>query len=108
MPQAYTISESSNLVSQRSGVMRVNRRVSAALVMIFILLLSTSLPAAAESNSLAEYSTAVFTRIDFVSNIETIGVAVSGIGLPPTAGLSYRQIGEPFWHSGHQLMRIDD
>jgi hypothetical protein len=88
--------------------MRVNRRISSALVMIFVLLLSTSLPAAAGSSSLMENSTAVFTTIDFVSNIETIGVAVSGTGLPPTAELSYRQSGEGLWHSGHPLMRIDD
>ena len=50
----------------------------------------------------------VFTGINFVSNIETIGVAVSGTGLPPTAELSYRQSGESLWHTGHWLMRIDD
>ena len=58
--------------------MKVICRVSSALGMIFILLLSTSLPAAAESNSLAANSAAVFTGINFVSNIETIGIAVSG------------------------------
>ena len=45
-------------------------------------------------------ATAVFTAIDFVSNIETIGVAVSGTGLPSTAELSYRRSGETLWHSG--------
>jgi hypothetical protein len=88
--------------------MRVNRRISSALVMIFVWMLSTNLSAAAESKSLVEYSTAVFTSIDFVSNIETIGVAVSGTGLPPTAQLSYRRSGESIWRSGHHLMRIDD
>ena len=88
--------------------MRVNRHISSALVMVFVLLLSTSLPAAAESRPLMEYSPAVFTTIDFVSNIETIGVAVNGTGLPPTAELFYRQSGETLWHPGHPLMRIDD
>jgi hypothetical protein len=88
--------------------MRVICRASSALVMIFVLLLSTSLPAAAQSNSLVENSAAVFTGINFVSNIETIGVAVSGAGLPSTAALSYRQSGESLWHTGHPLMRIDD
>ena len=88
--------------------MKVICRVSSALGMIFILLLSTSLPAAAESNSLAANSAAVFTGINFVSNIETIGIAVSGTGLLSTAELSYRQSGESLWHTGHRLMRIDD
>jgi hypothetical protein len=88
--------------------MRVNLRVSCALGMIFVLLLSTSLPAAARSDSLLVNSTAVFTSIDFVPNIETIGVIVSGTGLSPTAELFYRQSGEALWHPGHRLMRIDD
>ena len=88
--------------------MRGNPHNSSALAMVFVLLLSTSLPAAAESKSLMEYSNAVFTTIDFVSNIETIGVAVSGTELPSTAQLSYRRSDEALWHSGHTLMRIDD
>ncbi len=88
--------------------MRVICRVSSTLGMIFLLLLSTSLPSAAGSNSLAANSAAVFTGINFVSNIETIGVAVSGTGLPPTVELSYRQSSESLWRSGHRLIRIDD
>ena len=88
--------------------MRGNLHISSALMMVFILLLSTSLPAAAESKSLMGASNAVFTTIDFVSNIETIGVAVSGTGLPSTAQLSYRRSGEALWHAGHRLMRMDD
>jgi hypothetical protein len=107
MPGAYTISEPSNLDSQGSRIMRVNRQISSALVMVFVLLLSTSLPATAESRSLVENSSAVFTTIDFVSNIETIGVAVNGTSLPPTAELFYRKSGETLWHPGHPLMRID-
>jgi uncharacterized protein YcfL len=79
-----------------------------ALVMVFVLLQSMSLPAAAASNPLRYSSNAVFTTIDFVSNIETIGVAVSGTSLPSTAQLSYRRSGEALWRSGHRLMRIDD
>ena len=88
--------------------MRGNLHISSALMIVFVLLLSTSLPAAAESKSLMEYSNAVFTTIDFVSNIETIGVAVRGTGLPSTAQLSYRRSGEALWHAGHRLMHIDD
>src|SRR6266545_998741 len=88
--------------------MKVICRFSSALVMIFGLLLSTSLPTAAESNFLVENSAAVFTGINFVSNIETIGITVSGTGLPSTTELSYRQSGESLWHTGHPLMRIDD
>ena len=88
--------------------MSVNLRIFSALVMISALLLSTSLPVAAQSNSFLENNAAVFTGINFVANIETIGVAVSGTGLPSTAELSYRRSGESLWHSGHRLMRIDD
>ena len=88
--------------------MRVNGHILSVLVMVFVAMLSTGRLASAESNSLMEYSTAVFTTIDFVSNIETIGVAVSGTGLSPTAELFYRQSGEALWRSGHRLMRIDD
>ncbi|HEY9529249.1 MAG TPA: right-handed parallel beta-helix repeat-containing protein, partial [Anaerolineales bacterium] len=88
--------------------MRSNPHISFALLMVFVLLLSTSLPAAAGSTSFMDYSNAAFTTINFVSNIETIGVAVSGTGLPSTAQLSYRRSGESLWHSGHGLVRIDD
>ena len=88
--------------------MMVIRHISSSLVLTFALLLSIGLPAAAESNSALENDAAVFTGIEFVSNIETIGVVVSGTGLPATAELSYRQSGESFWRSGHHLMRIDD
>lgn len=87
--------------------MSVNRRISVALVMAFVLLFSTVLPAAA-SNFSPGNRLAAFASISFVSNIETIGVAVSGTGLPSRATLSYRQSGVSAWQSGHQLMRIDD
>jgi hypothetical protein len=88
--------------------MRVNRSVSSAFAMIFVLLLSTSQPVAAKPSRLIQNNMAVFTAIDFVPNIETIGVAVSGTGLPPTAQLFYRQSNESVWHAGHSLVRIDD
>ncbi len=88
--------------------MKVNYRVFCALVTIFVLLSSTCVPAVAKSNSPAGNNSAVLTAIDFVANIETIGVAVSGTTLSPTAELSYRQSGESVWHAGHRLMRIDD
>ena len=88
--------------------MNVNLRISSALVMIFVLLSSTSLPVAAGSKSLVGNTAVVFTGIAFVPNIETIGVAVSGTGLPSTAEVFYRRSGESIWHPGHRLMRIDD
>jgi hypothetical protein len=87
--------------------MSINRRIVSALVIVFILLPSTSQPAAADAFSLIGKSTC-FYGDRFVSNIETIGVAVSGTGLPKTAELSYRQERETSWHAGHPLMRIDD
>ena len=87
--------------------MRVNRCVFHGLVMSFVFLQFMIVPAA-NANSLLVNSTAAITAISFVPNIETIGVVVSGTGLPPTAELSYRKTGESLWHSGHPLMRIDD
>ena len=88
--------------------MKVNGRISLVFFVVFALLLSINLPAVAAESNPYEYSNAVFTTISFVPNIETIGVAVSGTGLPSTAGLAYRRAGESAWHPGHPLMRIDD
>lgn len=49
----------------------------------------------------------VFSKMDLYANIETIGVVVSGAGLPKTAELLYRKDGETDWQPGHPLMRID-
>ena len=88
--------------------MKVHGRISLIFLMVSVLLLSTSLSVTAVGSNPFEYSAAVFTTISFVPNIETIGVAVSGTGLPSTAGLSYRRTGEAIWHPGHPLVRIDD
>ena len=77
-------------------------RVPLTLAITFILLFTT-VPVRAQPNEAA-----VFNSINFVPNIETIGVAVSGTGLPATAELFYRQSGETEWRSGHPLMRIKD
>jgi len=87
--------------------MKVNGRISLVFLVVLVLLLSTSLPVTAAESNLLGYS-GVFTSINFVPNIETIGVAVSGAGLPSTAGLSYRRTGEIAWQPGHPLMRVDD
>lgn len=50
----------------------------------------------------------VSTQLDFYTNIETIGVVVSGAILPQTAELMYRQSGETIWRSGHPLIPMDD
>lgn len=51
---------------------------------------------------------AAFAQLDLYANIETMGVVVSGVGLPQTAALMFRKSGDPAWHTGHPLMRIDD
>lgn len=51
---------------------------------------------------------AAFSQLDLIPNIETIGVVVSGVGLPKTAELQYRQNGEANWRTGHPLVSIDD
>ena len=49
-----------------------------------------------------------FSQLNLYPNIETAGVVVSGVDLPKTAQLQYRQSGESNWRTGHMLMRIDD
>ena len=49
-----------------------------------------------------------FTQLELYPNIETVGVVVSGAGLPKTAELMYRRSGESAWRAGHPLVRIDD
>ena len=60
------------------------------------------------SSSLAQpetgYSLAVFTHMDLVANIETIGATVSGSGLPKTAELMMQQSSDTAWHPAHPLM----
>jgi hypothetical protein len=51
---------------------------------------------------------ALFAELQLIPNIETVGVAVSGINLPSVANLMYRQAGAADWQMGHPLMRIDD
>jgi hypothetical protein len=87
--------------------MRANRRISYTLVFLLILLMLACL-SAAQINPPPENNAASFSSINFVSNIETIGVSVSGTGLPEEGELYYRQSGEGSWRSGHPLMRIDD
>lgn len=49
-----------------------------------------------------------FSQISFIPNIETAGIVVNGAGLPSTAQLQYRGIGEANWRTGHNLLRIKD
>jgi hypothetical protein len=46
--------------------------------------------------------------LSLYANIETMGVAVTGVNLPKTAELMYRQTGETTWRAAHPLFRIDD
>jgi hypothetical protein len=79
IPWAYTISEPSVMVSLGRSKMGINRHISSALVMAFVLLLSTSLPAVAESRSLSPNTALLFSlRSTLSANIETIGVVVNG------------------------------
>jgi hypothetical protein len=92
--------------------------ISFSLTIIVALLISTNARAATglpdptidtdSSRVLSSNSTATFTKLDFIPNIETIGIVVSGANLPRKANLMYRQSSDTIWHSGHPLMRIDD
>jgi hypothetical protein len=63
--------------------------------------------ATTDESILASGQTA-FARLDLYANIETVGVVVSGTGLPENAVLMYRPGNDPNWRTGHPLMRIDD
>src|SRR5215217_2927916 len=88
--------------TKRKCTLKSVLRLFLTLAITFILLFIT-VPVRAKSNA-----SAVFNSIQFVANLETIGVAVSGTGLPATAELFYRQSGETEWRRGHPLMRIKD
>ena len=60
------------------------------------------------SSALSGHSLASFTHMDLVPNIETIGVTVSGSGLPKTAELFVQQEGDTAWQPAHPLMLISD
>jgi hypothetical protein len=87
--------------------MRAGRRILSMPLFIMILLLSLSL-SAAEIHPLSANRAASLATISFVSNIETIGVVLSGSGLPPQGELYYRQIGAADWHPAHPLLRTGD
>jgi hypothetical protein len=78
------------------------------LAILVALLASTNALAAAEFPAPIFSSSSAFAQLNFVPNIETIGVVVSGTGLPAKASLLYRQSGATNWRSAHPLMRIDD
>lgn len=54
--------------------------------------------------------TGAFTsaQIEFVANIETAGVYVSGENLPENASLLYRSSTDADWREGHPMIQIDD
>ncbi len=87
--------------------MTLNRSISHGLVLLLVLVQWIVLPAV-HAKPLRSSRSAAFTAINFVPNIETMGVAVSGTGLPSTAELFYRKSGEIAWQAGHPLMRVPD
>jgi hypothetical protein len=69
--------------------MKATRRISNTLIAL-VLLIPVRL-SAAEIHLPLGSSAASISSINFVSNIETIGVTVSGTGLPAQGELYYRQ-----------------
>ena len=53
-------------------------------------------------------STTTFSQLTLYPNIETMGVVVTGVNLPNTATLMYRQSSETTWHTGQPLVRTTD
>ncbi len=75
---------------------------------IFTLMMTSSPVASTLSQLETGYRLAAFTHMDLVANIETIGVTVSGSGLPKTAELFVQQGSDTAWHPAHPLMLIAD
>lgn len=94
----------------------IHCRVVFTLMMIFALLTPATAEARALDSTFGAYpssalpvaTAATFSQLNLYPNIETIGVAVTGVSLPTTAQLTYRQTGQINWSPGHPLKRIDD
>ena len=82
--------------------MKLHRSVSAIL---FFSIFAGALGAPA--SAFAAKKSAAFSRLDLYPNIETVGVAATGVNLSSGAELQY-QGGDGVWRSGHPLVRIPD
>lgn len=78
------------------------------LIILVLSLFAGFLPASVSASNQPADNLAVFNQLNLYPNIETVGIAVTGTGLPKKAGLLYRQSGESVWRNGHALVRIDD
>jgi hypothetical protein len=86
-----------------------NIHISFVLAMVFMLLATTKTPAViASSDAVSINNVVTFTKLDLYANIETMGIAVSGVNLPKTAQLMYRKNGDTTWCSGHYLVLMMD
>ena len=72
--------------------------------LVTVLLLAALLLGFLPGTSAQAAGAAAFTRPDLVANIETVGVLVSGTGLPKTATLMYQKSGETDWRAAHPML----
>ena len=72
--------------------------------LVTVLLLAALLLGFLPGTSAQAAGAAAFTRLDLVANIETVGVLVSGTGLPKTATLMYQKNGETDWRAAHPML----
>ena len=72
--------------------------------LVTVLLLAALLLGFLPGTSAQAAGAAAFTRLDLVANIETVGVLVSGTGLPKTATLMYQKSGETDWRAAHPML----
>ena len=82
------------------------KKIFFTLVLFAALLVSINVPVAAGSGNWIPASSGAV--LSLYPNIETMGVVVSGVGLPQSAQLMYRLSSESAWRTGHPLVRIDD
>jgi hypothetical protein len=84
-------------------------RLLAMTTMIVVALIGTVTPTFASQNpNSVNQTTETFSQLQLYPNIETMGVVVSGTGLPKTAQLMYRKTGEANWLTGHPLLLVSD
>src|ERR1041384_19578 len=86
--------------------MRNGNSITRSLMTVTLILVI--LPSQFFSSRLKSQVVSAASPLSLYPNIETAGVALSGLNLPKTAEMMYRQTGETAWRPGHPLIRIGD
>src|ERR1043165_8593352 len=83
--------------------MRNGNSITRSLMTVTLILVI--LPSQFFSNRLKSQVLSAADPLSLYPNIETMGIALSGVNLPKMAEMMYRQTGETDWRPGHPLIR---